>query len=228
LTYLFLSLRLRRRFRQKLSDQLSDVARYQYSWLQRLLMGFSILWLFWAAFTTVDLAYYQYGLGIESYYPLYLLLATMIVWLGVEAFLRPEFVLIELSLLKPPVEPGPPSPDLLRSTDWLEGQMQQNLFYLNAGLTLRGLAEELDLHPNELSRIINCGTGKNFNDYINTYRVEDVKRKITDPAYDHITLLGIAFDCGFNSKTTFNRTFKALVGQSPAEYKTRPKTATIL
>lgn len=229
LTYLCLSLQLLRNYHRGLAVQMSDADRYQYRWLRRLLVGFGCLWLLWAPFTAIDYMYYHYGLGISSYYPLYLLLSVMIVWMGVEAFLRPEFVLIDLpSPGKSAVITEPPSADLLRLTAWLDEQITRNLFYQNAGLTLRGLAEALDLHPNELSRIINAGTGKNFNDFINTYRVNDVMRKIQDSAYDHVTLLGIAFDCGFNSKTTFNRTFKQLTGKSPTEYKSALKTTPIL
>jgi len=60
---------------------------------------------------------------------------------------------------------------------------------------------------------------KNFNDFINEYRVIDTARKMQDPAYDHITLLGIAFESGFNSKRTFNRVFKEMTGKSPVEFK---------
>jgi AraC-like DNA-binding protein len=228
LTYLYLSLQLLGKYHGELADQLSDADQYQYRWLQRLLIGFGCLWLLWMPFTAIDYIYYHYSLGLSSYFPLYLLLSVMILWIGVEAFLRPEFVVIEAAQARIITEPGPPSADLLRLTAWLETEITQNLFYRNAGLTLRGLAEALDLHPNELSRIINAGTGKNFNDFINTYRVNDVMRKIQDPAYTHITLLGIALDCGFNSKTTFNRTFKQLTGKSPVEYKSSLKTAPIL
>ena len=227
-TYLYSSLQILGKYHGELADQLSDADQYQYRWLQRLLIGFGCLWLLWMPFTAIDYIFYHYSLGITSYYPLYLLLSVMIVWIGVEAFLRPEFVVIEATQTRMVTKPEQPSSDLLRLTAWLETQITQNLFYRNAGLTLRGLAEELDLHPNELSRIINAGTGKNFNDFINTYRVNDVIRKIQDPAYEHITLLGIALDCGFNSKTTFNRTFKHLTGKSPAEYKSSLKTAPIL
>src|SRR5258708_25402324 len=66
---------------------------------------------------------------------------------------------------------------------------------------------------------MNVALGKNFNDFINEYRIREVARKMQDPAYDRITLLGIAYDCGFNSKTTFNRAFRQMTGKSPAEYK---------
>jgi putative ABC transport system permease protein len=97
---------------------------------------------------------------------------------------------------------------------------------MNAGLTLRDMAEFLAIHPNELSYLINSGTGKNFNDFINAYRVEEVLRRIQDPAFGHITLLGIAYDCGFNSKTTFNRTFRQIAGKNPAAWRAMPKIAT--
>jgi len=61
------------------------------------------------------------------------------------------------------------------------------------------LAEALDIHTHELSRITNVALRKNFNDFINEYSIRVVTRKMKDPAYDRITLLGIAFDAGFNS-----------------------------
>ncbi len=60
---------------------------------------------------------------------------------------------------------------------------------------------------------------KNFHEFISEYRVSDVIQKMLDPAFDHITLLGIAYDSGFNSKSAFNRIFKGMTGKSPAEYK---------
>ncbi|WP_154402466.1 ABC transporter permease [Mucilaginibacter endophyticus] len=91
--------------------------------------------------------------------------------------------------------------------------------YEDAELTLTSLAIKLGLHPHELSRIINNGLQKNFNDLINGFRVREVARKMRDPAYDRFTLLGIAYESGFNSQRTFTRVFKELTGKSPVEYK---------
>ncbi|MGZ3777069.1 MAG: ABC transporter permease, partial [Mucilaginibacter sp.] len=77
----------------------------------------------------------------------------------------------------------------------------------------------LNIHPHDLSRIINIGLEKNFSDFINDFRVREVVRKMQNPAYDRITLLGIAYESGFNSKRTFNRVFKETTGKSPVEYK---------
>lgn len=226
LVYSGLALKRLRAFDQELSDQLSDAQRYQSKWLQRLLILFGLLWIAWIPYTLVDYFVYHYQLSIASYYPLYLLLAFMTIWIGAESFLRPELLIVEREkekLVQPQTEKT--SGELLETAQWLRTQLETNLFYLDPGLTLRSLAEALNLHPNELSRIINMGTGKNFNDLINEYRVNEVMRKMQDPAYNRITLLGIAYDSGFNSKTTFNRTFKEIVGQNPASYKNSLKKA---
>lgn len=57
-----------------------------------------------------------------------------------------------------------------------------------------------------------------FNDYINGYRVEEYLQKIATPQYQHLTLLAVAFECGFNSKTTFNRAFKKMTGKAPSAF----------
>ncbi|WP_432326806.1 helix-turn-helix domain-containing protein [Mucilaginibacter sp. P25] len=77
----------------------------------------------------------------------------------------------------------------------------------------------MNIHPHDLSRIINVGMGKNFNDFINEFRVRETARKMRDPAHAHLTLLGIAYESGFNSQRTFNRVFKEMTGKTPAEYK---------
>ena len=91
--------------------------------------------------------------------------------------------------------------------------------YLKADFTLAELAKSLNMNTHEVSEVINSGFGVNFNEWINSFRVEEVKKKLNDPANDHISILGIAFDCGFNSKATFNRIFKQLTGSSPSDYK---------
>ncbi|ASU32298.1 ABC-type antimicrobial peptide transport system, permease component [Mucilaginibacter xinganensis] len=94
-----------------------------------------------------------------------------------------------------------------------------NRLYEDAELTLTSLAVKLKIHPHDLSRIINTGMEKNFSDFINEFRVRAIVGKMQDPAYDRLTLLGIAYESGFNSKTTFNRVFKEMTGKTPVEYK---------
>ena len=218
ITYLQLCRRQVRDFHWRLKTNLVERSPYQLRWLRRLLAGFGWLWLVWIPFTAVDLFYYNHHLGIHVYYSFYLFLAAILIWIAAAAFLRPDLgvVVPAPSLLKvlPPA-------DLRQKGKWLRKAMEADLFYQDAELSLRSLAEKLELNPNELSRIINTAFGKSFNDFINEYRIREVIRKMQDPVYDRITLIGIAMDAGFNSKSTFNRTFRQMTGKSPAEYKSR-------
>jgi len=85
-------------------------------------------------------------------------------------------------------------------------------------LSLAQLAQQLGVHPNNLSQVINTYENKSFYDYINTLRIEEFKALVLLPQNNRYTLLSLAFECGFNSKTSFNRNFKKITGQSPSAY----------
>lgn len=91
--------------------------------------------------------------------------------------------------------------------------------YLNEELNLSNLSTSLGLSTNQLSQIINQTLNTNFYKFVNSYRVEEVKGKLKDSEYDRYSILGIAYDCGFNSKSTFNKIFKEETGMTPSEYK---------
>ena len=97
--------------------------------------------------------------------------------------------------------------------------MKEEKPYLNADLTLPELAASLKIPAYQLSRIINEQYECNFFEFINGFRVNEVKEKIRNPQWDHLSLLGIAFESGFNSKSAFNRVFKKTTGFTPSEYK---------
>ncbi len=90
--------------------------------------------------------------------------------------------------------------------------------FVDPELSLSQLAKDLKTNPSVISKAINQGFHANFNDYINMHRVEAVKEKLLAGDHRLQTLLGIAFDCGFNSKATFNRAFKKATGISPKEW----------
>ena len=91
--------------------------------------------------------------------------------------------------------------------------------YLDSELSLTHLAELLNLTPHQLSYLINVGFNENFFWFVNRYRVQRVKELLLDTQNNNKTLLGIAFESGFNSKTSFNTTFKKISGQTPSEFK---------
>lgn len=85
-------------------------------------------------------------------------------------------------------------------------------------LTLTDLSARLNIHPNHLSQVVNSIEQKNFYDFINDLRVEAFKQSLYQEQNKKYTLLSLAMDCGFNSKTSFNRNFKRVSGLSPSEY----------
>ncbi|MCB2199544.1 helix-turn-helix transcriptional regulator [bacterium] len=97
--------------------------------------------------------------------------------------------------------------------------MEQDEAFRNPDLTLIDLADRLEVSPHNLSEVINTRLGVHFFDYVNRYRIEQVKRDILDPGKQHLKMLAIAFEAGFRSKSSFNLLFKKHVGMTPSEYR---------
>jgi YesN/AraC family two-component response regulator len=97
--------------------------------------------------------------------------------------------------------------------------METDKPYLDSDLTLPKLAKMLPLNTYQTSYVINICFNENFYTYINRYRVEECKRMLESNEYNNLSILGIGFEAGFNSKTAFNTSFKKRIGLSPREYK---------
>lgn len=103
--------------------------------------------------------------------------------------------------------------------DKLHAYMEDKKPYLDAELTLSTMANQMNISRSQLSQLINEGIGDNFYNFINKYRVEQVKKFMTDPAMKHFNLLGLALEAGFKSKSTFNLIFKRFTGLTPTAYR---------
>ena len=101
----------------------------------------------------------------------------------------------------------------------LTEHMETEKPFLNENLNLSILAEKSEISQSHISQVINQHFEMHFYDFINRYRVEEAKKKLSSPDFDHLSVLGIAFDCGFKSKSSFNRYFKKYTGISPSEFK---------
>jgi AraC-like DNA-binding protein len=110
------------------------------------------------------------------------------------------------------------SPEIETWKKKIENIIAKKKLYQNPELTLTDLAKKLETNAAVISKAINQGFGLNFNDFINNFRIEAVKSSFQLGEHKKSTLLGIAFDCGFNSKATFNRAFKKNTGFSPKEF----------
>jgi AraC-like DNA-binding protein len=138
---------------------------------------------------------------------------------------QPRRAVVDAPLEVAATEVSPPAalpPELLPLRAKLLALMADERPWLEPELTLADLAQRLRLHPAQLSKVVNLGCGQNFSDFVNCYRVAEAQRKLADPRFAHYSLVGVALESGFNSKSTFNRVFKKLTGQVPGEL-VRPK-----
>jgi YesN/AraC family two-component response regulator len=99
------------------------------------------------------------------------------------------------------------------------GLMTQEKLYQETELTLQNLADKLNFPSYQVSQAINTGMQKSFYDLVNSYRVEEAKRLLTESNSRNYTILSVGFEAGFNSKTTFNTVFKKFTGRTPTEFR---------
>jgi AraC-like DNA-binding protein len=97
--------------------------------------------------------------------------------------------------------------------------MEREQPFTDGELTIQKLAEMLSIPAPHLSQTINERLGKSFPDFINSYRVDQAKKKLLDPSLKHLSILGIAEEVGFNSKSSFNSVFKKHTGMTPSEFR---------
>lgn len=101
----------------------------------------------------------------------------------------------------------------------LESHLKSHKPYLQSDLSLETLATELNWQPRHLSSLISRHYRCHFFEFLNKFRIEEAKQRMQSEQYKHATILDIMYECGFNSKTTFNTCFKKHTGQTPREFK---------
>jgi len=112
-----------------------------------------------------------------------------------------------------------PDSDLVKYKSKLSELMRIQQPYIDSELNLIKLAELINMTPHQLSYIINTGFNENFFRFVNNYRVGKAKELLLKEEMNKLSILGIAFESGFNSKTSFNNTFKKITGLTPSEFK---------
>lgn len=204
----------------------SNYHRYNLNWLLRLSTLFIILVAFWMGYFLIDFFLFNFQLSFIDYYPFHLFLAVFSIWLSVEAFLNPVIIYSDKVVksngnkkLK-----HEDSAELNDQAKWLKNEIEHHLLYLDPELSLKSLADTLNMHPNYVSKLINEGLNQSFSDCINQYRVDAVLKKLESSSEVNYSMLAIALDCGFNSKTTFNRVFKKFMNKTPIQYKSELNT----
>ncbi len=110
--------------------------------------------------------------------------------------------------------------DVLKSQ--IDELMREKHLYVNSQLSLIDVSKEMNTNPRNVSQIINQGFDMNFNDFVNQYRTNLMVDKIKNQEHLQKTILSLAFECGFNSKSTFNRAFKKYTGKTPIQFIKNP------
>jgi AraC-like DNA-binding protein len=214
---LILCMRLLKQHEHSLSAGFSHISIGSIHWLRYFLTACLVYTFFDCVFTVAGTAA---RFSFESWWWLYFIRACLLYYLCFAVYqFKEDVALPQLQLAERVSTPSRSvSPQDIALRQVLDQYMAEKKPYLRETLTLQELAQVLDLPANRISFVINHVLGKNFNDWVNEYRVAEVIRHMKDPAKRNQTLLSLSFESGFGSKTTFNRVFKKVTGQAPSEY----------
>lgn len=222
--YLVLTLKTFRKYRTYLGENFADTEAISFNWLAYILyailinMGLILSISFYSNFIQ-DLSYTQYWFS-------HFLLGIMVYIVSIVGYRQSDNLPKQLAFEpeefdateQEKTETKEVMPELMFWKQKVTQLLEVENIYLQPQLTLADVASQLETNTSVLSKVINLGFEMNFNDLINYWRVEAVKSKMEDPKFAHLTLVGIALECGFNSKATFNRAFRKFTDHSPREY----------
>jgi AraC-like DNA-binding protein len=202
-------------YQQLLRQEVSNTEGVNLSWVKFFMAVFLVINVFFlvALFTVIHFDYSQWLWKAAD-----IIFSLSVFALGYKGILQREIFYTEGKRKEPPAAVREPNLDF-QLIDQLKLYMIEKKPYLDPELTLSSLAKNVGMSRTQLSQVINDGLGENFYDFVNKYRVEEVKRLMTDPSAKNFNLLGIALEAGFKSKSTFNLIFKRFTGLTPTEYR---------
>lgn len=215
LIYLLLSIRLINHYQKWLVDNFSELSKIKLNWLKAILGILLILSFQW-----------MIEIVLRDFYNLYFNYDYSIQILGVFSLLLAIGGIRQSNLSEKGFKHEITEVSFKTNTEIdliilekIKSEMENGKYYLNPTLNLAEFAKEIKVNSKLVSKHINAGFNKSFNDFVNEYRVEEVKRRLKTADKERYTLLSIALESGFNSKTTFNRIFKDFTGVAPREFE---------
>ncbi len=219
LMYHYLGLKMVTAYQQQLSNHVSNMDAIDLRWIKQVtlatIIGFAIILVFMVVSTAIlGSQRLNDWLGFKS--TVLLLYSMLLYWLSISGYRQAETLIIP-DLPESGGKTGETS-SVLRT---LNQVMQEQALYRNAELSLADLGRSLDISDRVISDTINQQLGKNFYQYINEYRVEEVKLKLVNSDLNHLKIISLAQEAGFNSKASFNRVFKQYTGLTPQQYRSQ-------
>lgn len=236
ITYPILSYRLIGRFEKVLHENFSFDEKINLSWLRYCILGVALIFLTVALFPALQSLFdirFTFNVDLILYTEI-ILFIFLLGFFGIRQ--EGVFSSITTNIEGPIAEPranqtseykksGLKVENAEQHHQKLLELMKEGELYLEPKLSLNTLANQLDVSVNHLSQIINQYEGKNFYDFINEYRVEEFKERVVAPSNRHLSILAIALDSGFSSKSSFNLVFKKHTGITPSQYLSEKKSA---
>lgn len=184
-------------------------------WIKSVLKVMKIYSILVILVVLVDFVFFEYAFNRSYHYPLFVGMALITYWLGIQGFNKKDNQIIKVKTILDPKE----KQFLNALSKKIEHLMVNDKIFKNPDLNLSLLSKELGVKSYLITKCLNVVIGKKFNDYINEYRIIELKELLKNPKNKNYTLLSLAFDSGFNSKASFNRAVKKLTGKSPSDLK---------
>lgn len=218
--YVFLSISLLVKYRKWTRNHYSNLEKRELSWLEKPLIIYSIFWLIWIVIRTTDILVFDDALRPYYFNLGFIGLAAITCWIGFKGYLSAQINTSGFisSLNQKSVQVIDQS-QLFNITQDLQDKMKAERYYLESDLTIAKLASQTPYSQKDISKALNHSLQLNFHEFVNQYRVEAVKQNLQLEEFAHLSLLGIALESGFGSKSTFNLVFKASTGLTPKQYK---------
>lgn len=224
-TYLLLSYLKLRKHTQNITLFASSVEKIDLKWLQYLLLAIAVILVIW--FSNIFFEIHALAQYSNIGYFICIYIVAYFNHQQVEIF---PYSKNDIENIKEIIDENEQKESLAKQKRFADEQllthktrllqlMETDKIYLDDELSLPKLANLMALSPNDLSYLINEGFNENFFQFINKYRVEEAKKLLLSDKYTHLNILGLAFESGFGSKSTFNATFKKMTGHSPSEFQ---------
>ena len=218
--YTIISLLVLFRYQNWLKQRFSNLENKSLNWLKAPIIIYSGFWIGWNILTEIDRFVFDRGLRDAYFLPAFVGLAIVSYWIGFKGYIKARTKTSGYSSRKTKSDDGAHNP---KWANKITKVMEIQKPYLDPELDLAKLSALVDLNPKQVSHTINRSFSKNFYEYVNSYRVEAFKQLASDPENKKLTLLGLAFECGFKSKSTFNDAFKKITGKTPSQYVNQQK-----
>jgi len=217
--YLFYGYKEIKNYKTWLNNTTSDNTFPDFGWLKNIFRIFIIVAVFLLVNHSLDIFFDLKSKTILHWDLLILFITILIYYLGLKGYLQPNYTFSKNEIvIQKNKSSNVPNSLLIETVEKLEKAMKEDKLFLNPKLTIYELSNVLNTSQKTLSQTINQHFNISFRDFINKYRLEEVKTKLKDPNYSNMSILGIALDCGFNSEASFYRIFKKNTGISPKEF----------